>query len=353
MRVPLAFLFAGAVFPLAAAGEETANPNDSLITEVSLQDMVVTPTRNRRKLEEVPRAVNFVDQKALGERMPRNAAEALREEAGIQVQKTEHGGGNAIIRGMGSSQVLLLVDGMRLNNGTYRFGNHPYITTVDFGMLDRIEVVRGPGSTLYGSDAMGGTVNLITRNPVFAETGLTAGGRAFARYASADEEKIVRAEANVAGQGFGITAGAAIKEAKDLKRGTEALPWGQGPVATPGAAQPHSGYSGQDYDLKLAVSPVDRHRFTLGWQSTARPLIPRYDRYEDPGFYRWNYTDQERDLAYLQYELSGQGAPVRAFASFHRQERTGVCGRTARSFGPARRLPSHAIRKASIAATFK
>jgi outer membrane receptor protein involved in Fe transport len=221
---------------------------------------------------------------------------------------------------MGSSQVLLLVDGIRLNNSTYRFGNHPYLTTVDQALLDRIEVVRGPGSTLFGSDAMGGTVNLITRAPSLGATALEAHGRASARYASADGEKIGRLEGTVAGRGFALTAGAGYRDAGDLRRGTsdDQPLWETSPVT-----QRPSGYAGYDYDGKLVFGPSDRHRFSLVWQSTKRPEIPRFDRYEDPGFHRWLYMDQERDLGYLMYEQPGtesRPVPVRLFASLHRQQ---------------------------------
>jgi outer membrane receptor protein involved in Fe transport len=284
---------------------------------------MVTATRTSRSLMAVPRAVNVVGPAAMAERAPRNSAEALREEGGIQIQKSEHGGGNAIIRGMGSSQVLLLVDGIRLNNSTYRFGNHPYLATVDNSMLNRIEVVRGPGSTLFGSDAMGGTVNMITRTPGFGGTALTAQGRASARYASADGERIGRLEGTVQGRGFALAAGAGYKDAGDLKRGaSEDQPlWETSPVT-----QSPSGYRGYDYDGKLVFGPSERHRFSLAWQSARRPEVPRFDRYEDPGFHRWLYTDQERDLGYLMYEHSGSQSwpdrpvPLRFFTSVHRQE---------------------------------
>lgn len=289
-------------------------------TALELPHAVVTATRTSHRAAEVPRAINVLDGATLSRRMPRNSAEALREEVGITVQKTEHGGGNAIIRGLGSNQVLLLVDGVRLNNSTYRFGNHPYLTTVDNLMLGRMEVVRGPGSTLFGSDAMGGTVNMITRSPGFGSTDLAAAGRLSARYASADEERIGRMEGTLTGRGIGLTAGASYKDAGDLRRGeSDDQPlWENSPVT-----QGPSGYQGYDYDGKLVYGPSEQHKFALAWQSTRRPEIPRYDRYENPGFHRWLYTDQNRDLGYLVYENPGSPAlplPLRFFASLHRQE---------------------------------
>jgi hemoglobin/transferrin/lactoferrin receptor protein len=320
MNFVRALALVSSALTVAGTAEAVENPVATGDTLLILQDATVTATRTNRSLLAVPRAVNVVGAAAMAERAPRNSAEALREEAGIQIQKSEHGGGNAIIRGMGSSQVLLLVDGIRLNNSTYRFGNHPYLTTVDNYMLNRIEVVRGPGSTLFGSDAMGGTVNLITRSPEIGETDLSAHGRASARYATADGERIGRLEGTVLGRGFGLVAGAGYRDAGDLRRGeSEDQPlWETSPVT-----QGPSGYAGYDYDGKLVFGPSERHKFSLVWQSTKRPEIPRFDRYEDPGFHRWLYTDQERDLGYLMYENPGSESlpvPLRFSASLQRQE---------------------------------
>lgn len=298
---------------ILAALMSTASPD----TVLELPDALVTATRSRRRSTEVSRALNLVDSGKLADRLPRNAAEALREEMGIMVQKTEHGGGNAIIRGLGSNQVLLLVDGVRLNNSTYRFGNHPYLTLVDNHMLRRLEVVRGPGSVLFGSDAMGGTVNLVTRDPAPGVVGFEAGGRASARYATADGEKILRAEGDLRAPGLGLSAGATLRETGDLSRGAGG---GHAWLERSPVTQPHSGYAGRDYDAKLAWRPAAGHALALAWQSTRRPEVPRYDRYENEGFHKWLYTPQERDLVYLTYQGGPVAMPVRGFLSRHRQE---------------------------------
>ncbi|MEJ2537113.1 MAG: TonB-dependent receptor plug domain-containing protein [Calditrichia bacterium] len=153
------------------------------------EEVSVTATRTERNLFEVSKPLNLVNSRQIENREAKTSAEALREEAGLFVQKTNHGGGSAIIRGLSSNQILLLVDGVRLNNSTYRLGNHQYLTTVDNQMVDRIEVVRGPSSLMYGSDALGGTINILTRNPDFVSGGLQFQSRLFNRYATADEEK--------------------------------------------------------------------------------------------------------------------------------------------------------------------
>lgn len=301
------------LLPVLGRAEGAPASADSAL---ALPDAMVTATRTTRRAVEVPRAVNRVGEVELAERMPRNSAEALREESGITVQKTEHGGGNAVIRGLGSNQVLLMVDGIRLNNSTYRFGNHPYLTTVDNHMLERLEVVRGPGSVLYGSDAMGGTVNLVTRSPSTGGESLSARGRAHARYASIDGEMVMRTDGAMTGKGFGVSVGATLRKTGDLRRGEN---FGHPYLERTGAIQGPSGYSGQDYDLKVAWAVAPEHSLTLAWQTTNRPEIPRFDRYENDGFQHWLYIDQNRDLSYLVYQ-GKESVPIRAFLSWQHQE---------------------------------
>src|SRR4030042_3944883 len=119
---------------------------------------------------------------------------------------------------MGSNQILILVDGIRLNNATYRLGNHPYLTWVDPFTLGQIEVVRGPASVLYGSDALGGTINLVTRRLDDAENGMHI--RLAGRVASADREKTSRLDFNLNPGKVDFITGITYQDFGDLARGT-------------------------------------------------------------------------------------------------------------------------------------
>ena len=163
-----------------------------LVHKILISDeFIVTADRIERNPFDTPNAVNLVSQNEIAERASKTSAEALREETGIFVQKTNHGGGSAIIRGLSSNQILILVDGIRLNNSLYRLGNHQYLTTVDNNSVEQIEIVRGPTSTLYGSDAMGGTINLRTQVPEYASSDFASKFSVSSRYASADDEKTI------------------------------------------------------------------------------------------------------------------------------------------------------------------
>ena len=110
------------------------------------------------------------------------------------MQETNDGAGSPIIRGLVGNQILILIDGIRLNNGAYRLGPNQYLNTIDLNQIERIEVVRGAGSVLYGSDALGGVVNIITRT-AGREAGTGAvGTRWFSRLSSANTGAIGRGE---------------------------------------------------------------------------------------------------------------------------------------------------------------
>jgi hemoglobin/transferrin/lactoferrin receptor protein len=92
-------------------------------------------------------------------------ADILTASGQVFVQKSQQGGGSPVIRGFEASRILILVDGVRMNSAIFRSGHLQNIITVDNMSLDRVEVNYGPSSTMYGSDALGGVINLFTKAP--------------------------------------------------------------------------------------------------------------------------------------------------------------------------------------------
>lgn len=131
------------------------------------QGITITAQRQEDLSSDVSQSVTVVTQELLLQNAPRTTPEALMNQTGVWVQKTNHGGGSPIIRGLVGNQVLVLIDGIRLNNSTYRYGPNQYMNTIDPGLVDRIEAIRGSGSVLYGSDALGGVVQVISKKPTF------------------------------------------------------------------------------------------------------------------------------------------------------------------------------------------
>lgn len=269
---------------------------------IELSEYVVTASRSRKAVEDIPTAINLIESVAIKERQAKTSAEALREETGVFVQKTNHGGGSAIIRGFSSNRILILVDGIRLNNSTYRLGNHQYLTTVDHNMLNRIEIVRGPTSVLYGSDAIGGTINLVTQQPSLLtdSDGISYNAQLSGRYASADGENSGRAQASVYNRSFSLNGGFSLKEFGDLRRGRNSDNASL-ENSTNGLKQSPSGFSGYDADAKFVWQPNREHNVVLAWQHAEQEEVPRYDKYESGSNVTWLYDPQIRTLGYLKY----------------------------------------------------
>jgi iron complex outermembrane receptor protein/hemoglobin/transferrin/lactoferrin receptor protein len=125
------------------------------------QNIVVTAQRYETNQFDVSEPVTVLNSSDLAQQAPRSTPEALFGSAGIWIQKTNHGGGSPIIRGLVGNHILLMMDGIRLNNATYRYGPNQYLSTIDQGLVERIEATRGNGSVLYGSDALGGVVQIL------------------------------------------------------------------------------------------------------------------------------------------------------------------------------------------------
>ncbi len=140
-----------------------------------LELIQVTAKRRSASTFETAQPVTVVTESDLRKGAPKVTADALRGTAGVFVQQTTPGQGNAIVRGLKGSEVLHLVDGVRLNNALFRNAPNQYLALLDPQLLSGVEVVRGPASTLYGADAMGGVVQFLTRRPQFDQS-LSGGG---------------------------------------------------------------------------------------------------------------------------------------------------------------------------------
>ncbi|HET6343375.1 MAG TPA: TonB-dependent receptor, partial [Myxococcota bacterium] len=160
-----------------AADEAPRDPNyHSVVTAPGKRDLPAD------------RAVSTVTRRDLDERLPRSAPDALRYEPGVFVQQTGHGQGSAYLRGLTGQQTLMLFDGIRMNNATYRQGPNQYFFTLDTRTIRSIEVQRGGGSTVWGSDALGGIIDAHPVEPGGAADALRWTPKLFARGATADSE---------------------------------------------------------------------------------------------------------------------------------------------------------------------
>jgi hemoglobin/transferrin/lactoferrin receptor protein len=270
----------------------------------------------------MPYAADVVTEKQVTERLYRTTPLALRDVPGVMVQQTSWGQGSPVIRGFTGFRTLMLVDGIRLNNSTFREGPNQYWSTVDLFAAERLEVVKGPVSVLYGSDAIGGTVNVLTRSPYSYGKPYGAGGRAMFRAASAERSQAGRGEGSLTiGDHTGLLIGGDAKAFGDLQGGSEI------------ERQRYTGYQEHAFDVKLEHFFRPNVRAVAAYQRFRQDDVPRTHRtvfaesFEGTtvGSELRHQFDQERDLAYAQLhaeDLGGLVDAVRTSLSYHRQYET-------------------------------
>lgn len=247
-------------------------------------------------------------------------AEMLSNTGSLFVQKSQQGGGSPVIRGLESSRILLLVDGVRMNNLIYRGGHLQNVITVDENMLEKADVLFGSASTPYGSDAMGGAINLITkRAKLLSETGKKFSANVNTRYGSVNDEKSGYLDLAYHGSKFAVLVAGSYNNFGDMKMGKKKNGnydyFGTRPqyvwtdnnfdyiLDNPDPyKQIYSGYKQYNGMAKVLYAPSETSSHSLNLQYSTTTDIPRYDRLTDirSGKLRyatWNYGPQERLLA--------------------------------------------------------
>ena len=202
--------------PLRADDESS----DDMYENDSLEHVQVTATRTSKRDIDISAAVTAIDEKAIRELAPDVIAEMLRGQPGAFFQQTTPGQGIPIIRGLKGSQVLHLVDGMRLNNAFFRDAPNQYLGLVDSFATRRIEVVRGSQGSLYGADAMGGVVNILTPEPSYDQTQWQQEGNVYGSYDSVDGGWVMNARTRGGRQGLGFTGGVTYQDHSTRKSGS-------------------------------------------------------------------------------------------------------------------------------------
>ena len=248
------------------------------------------------------------------------SADLLQNSGTVFVQKSQLGGGSPVIRGFEASRVLLVVDGVRMNNAIYRAGHLQDIITVDQNAMERVEVISGPASVVYGSDALGGVVHFTTRSPrVLQSDGRTAIGDGFLRYSSANQEKTAHAGIELRGKEFSSFTSITVSDFDDLRQGATRDPFledfGRRPwyvervngidsalVNDDSNVQVGSAYRQLDLLQKVRYQSGEHTAHELNLQFSTSDDVPRYDRLtqgtqEAPRFAEWYYGPQQRFLA--------------------------------------------------------
>jgi hemoglobin/transferrin/lactoferrin receptor protein len=279
------------------------------LTEL-LQVRAVTGARHDQRLIDSPRQIAVVTSEDIRRRNYRSTPDALSDIVGVFVQETNDGAGSPIIRGLVGNQILILIDGIRLNNGAYRLGPNQYLNTIDLNQIERIEVVRGAGSVLYGSDALGGVVNIITR-PAGREPGAGAvGTRWFSRVSSANTGAIGRGEVSSQTGAVGFVGGATLKQFGKLHGGRDT------------GVQTLTGYDEWDGDAKARFRLAPNQELVLAGQRATQRHVQRSDVVRAGTELKWMWNPETRGLGYARYVARELRGPVEQFSvlvSYQRQ----------------------------------
>lgn len=280
--------------------------------------------RGRTSLFDTPAAASVRTQQEIVERQAPDMLHALQNEVGVLIQSTAAGQASPFVRGLTGQQVLILIDGIRLNNSIFRRGPNQYFNTIDPGMIDHIEVLRGQGSVLWGSDAIGGAINIVSRGPdvhqgMFHDDYSGAGFTQY--YNTSNSSPYSRLSVEGWSGNIGVFSGGSFQNVRDLDTGFSGF-----------SRQPGTNYQQYSGDIKMNYLFDESRMLTMAVQHVELEDVPRSDRF--PGFpldrnssntvggARF-FDPQQRDLAYLRYQsLDPLGGAFDAFtftASYHRQ----------------------------------
>jgi hemoglobin/transferrin/lactoferrin receptor protein len=292
---------------------------------IKLDEVVFSANKAEEKYSDLPVKIDILDARQIKSDNPQTSGDLLQQSGKVFVQTSQLGGGSPVIRGMESNRVLLVIDGVRMNNAIYRAGHLQNVITIDPNILSRVEIVHGPGSVIYGSDAMGGVMHFYTRNPVLSSTDkVYSSGSAMWRYSTAANEYSQSLSLNVGGKKIAVFLDVSTKDIGDLREGSNRDDkygdWGKclyyaeridgedimikndDPLT-----QKNSGYSQYDLFGKILYKPTPYYALTLNMQYSNSSDIPRYDRlteYTDDmlTYAEWYYGPQTRSLMSLKSE---------------------------------------------------
>ena len=315
---------------------EIRNKRGRILMEEDVEVLPGVTVVGRRDdpITEIPYLVERITSKDIQLSNAQTSAELLEKNAGLFVQKSQLGGGSPIIRGFEANRVLLVVDGVRLNNAIYRNGHLQNAITIDPAILEQAEVIYGPGSLTYGSEALGGVVHYRTKEPKLAlgsNEDIILSTNASLRYAYANGEKSFHVDFNQGQKKWGTLTSFSIVDYNDLmsgsKRPAEYPRFGLKEFRPPESifqrdetvelANPNqqagTAYGQIDLLQKVKFQPNENLYFVANFQWSSSTDIPRYDnladtldRADDLKWREWFYGPQLRILGALKTRIYNQ-----------------------------------------------
>ena len=296
--------------------------------DVELVEFVVSGKFSER-MADVSNRIDIIKAEEIALQNPQSSADMLQNTGNVYVQKSQMGGGSPVIRGFEANKVLIVVDGVRMNNAIFRGGHVQNVITIDNNVLERTEVVFGPGSLLYGSDALGGVMNFMSKNPTLAQGDekLAFSADAMLRYGYANDEKTANFNFSFANKKFGTLTSITSSDFGDLKIGKKRPhgyeDWGKRPFYVDTFDGVDSLVKNDKEHIlrftkyrqinalqKFYYKPTANTDMTINLQYATSSNIPRFDRLNDVSsndtlkFAEWYYGPQNRLLTSFQLNNS-------------------------------------------------
>ena len=282
---------------------------------ILFDEYVISASKYRESSLIIPYMVDVLKDNVLMESTGLTSADILEETGNIVVQRTQGGGGSPILRGFEANKILLVVDGVRLNNAIYRNGHLQNSITIDHSILERTEVIFGPTSIMYGSDALGGVIHYYTRDPQMGTDSTTRfNTHAYMQFASAMNGRTGHLDFTVGKKQWASLTSITYKELGDIRIGSRRNPtlgdWGElmhyvdqvdGVDSTiineNPLIQKKTGYSQLDILQKIRYTPSQYVDWILNMHCSTSSDIDRLDKLND---YNGN------NLKYAQYYYGPQ-----------------------------------------------
>lgn len=281
-------------------------------SRISIDAVVVSATRWTQSARDIPNRIASISAKKVNLQNPQTAADLLSISDEVYIQKSQQGGGSPMIRGFSTNRLLYTIDGVRMNTAIFRGGNLQNVISLDPLAIEKTEVFFGPGSVIYGSDAIGGVMSFQTLVPQLSLSDqFLMSGKAVTRYSSANNEKTAHFDVNVGWRKWAMVTSLSSNDFGDLRMGRH------GPneylrrvyvqqhdstdvvvTNTDPQLQRPSGYSQINLMQKVRFKPNETWDLQFGFHFSETSDYARYDRHLQSGnglprYGEWNYGPQK------------------------------------------------------------
>jgi len=283
-----------------------------------LDEIVFSANKSETSKSDLPIRLETLTAQEIRLNNPQTSADILAKSGGVFVQKSQAGGGSPVLRGFEANRVLLVIDGIRMNNAIYRSGHLQNIITIDPNIIQRAEVVFGPSSVMYGSDALGGVMHFSTRNPEITGEKLKLHGGGFLRYSSANNEQSLGLDLEYSHKNIAGLTHVTFSQFGDIKTGKQGNQshienWKrhhyqkrinqQDSMFQNSNSLTQIGTAYEQFDVmqKFLYQPHDNNQYSFNFQYSTSSNIPRYERINEYlgnnlKYAEWHYSPQKRLL---------------------------------------------------------